>query len=85
MVNYEEPTKRPGGRKLPLEGGDRWVGLDTLRVLDVSTGQIILDGHIITDMDIDPHHNRVTMMVSSDIQNDDQPNHEPEQEPEAPF
>lgn len=84
MANYGEPTKKPGGTRLPLKGGDRWVGLDTLRVLDVSTGQIILDGHIITDMDISADKNRVTMMVSSDIQNDDEPT-QPEPEPEAPF
>ena len=55
---------------MPLKGGDRWTGLDTLRVVDVATGNVVLDGLILTDMDIDPHQNRVTMMVSSDIQND---------------
>ena len=52
---------------MPLESGDRWVGLDTLRVIDVAKDEIILDGLIITDMDINPHENRVIMMVSSDI------------------
>lgn len=55
---------------MPLEGGDRWVGLDTLRVIDESGDEIILDGLILTDMDINPDENRVTMMVSSDISND---------------
>lgn len=55
---------------MPLEGGDRWVGLDTLRVIDESGDEIILDGLILTDMDINPDENRVTMMVSSDISNE---------------
>jgi hypothetical protein len=52
---------------MPLKGGDRWVGLDTLRVLDKADNEIVLDGPIIVDMDIDPDENRVTVVVSSDI------------------
>lgn len=52
---------------MPLEPGDKWTGLDTLRVVDESTGEIILDGLILSDMDIAPYENRVTMIVSSDI------------------
>ena len=60
---------RLGETNLPLKPGDRWVGLDTLRVIDTTTGKIVLDGLILTDMDINPEQNRVTMMVSSDISN----------------
>lgn len=52
---------------MPLVGGDRWCGLDTLRVIDESTNEIVLDGSIIVDMDISPDEGRVTMTVSSDI------------------
>lgn len=55
---------------MPLEPGDHWTGLDTLRVVDTNTGEVVLDGLILTDMDIDPRQNRVTMMVSSDISDD---------------
>ena len=55
---------------MPLNPGDKWTGLDTLRVVEESTGEIILDGLILSDMDIAPYENRVTMMVSSDIGHD---------------
>ncbi|QSG06364.1 hypothetical protein HSR121_2032 [Halapricum desulfuricans] len=35
--------------------------------MDEASGKIVVDGLILTDMDIDPRQNRVTMMVSSDI------------------
>ena len=54
---------------MPLKPGDKWTGLDTLRVIDTNSGEIVLDGLILTDMDISPEANRVTMMVSSDISN----------------
>lgn len=52
---------------MPLDHGDTWSGLDTLRVVDAATGEVVTDGSLITDMDIDPRENRVTMTVSSDI------------------
>lgn len=55
---------------MPLEPGTPWKGLDTLRIVDEKHGKIILEGMIISDMDIDPIHNRVTMIVSSDIGHD---------------
>jgi hypothetical protein len=55
---------------MPLRGGDCWRGLDTLAVVDESTGETIVSGCILTDMDIDPHENLVTMFVSSDISYD---------------
>lgn len=55
---------------MPLERGDTWCGLDTLRVVDESTGEVVLDGLILADMDIAPDENRVTMVVSSDIKDD---------------
>jgi len=50
-----------------LEPGDRWVGLDTLRVIDSATGDVLTDGTIIQDMDIDPTEGVVEIIVSSDI------------------
>lgn len=52
---------------MALEGGDYWSGLDTLRVVDESTGEIITDGGIVCDMDIDPHDGRITFTISTDI------------------
>jgi hypothetical protein len=50
-----------------LKGGDTWRGLDTLRVVDDATGEVVTDGCLIMDMDIDADAGRVTMTVSSDI------------------
>ncbi|WP_143420912.1 hypothetical protein [Halorubrum halodurans] len=55
---------------MPLTPGEKWSGLDTLRIVDEARGKVVLDGLMITGMDIDPSHNRVTMMVSSDIGHD---------------
>jgi hypothetical protein len=52
---------------MALKPGDRWVGLDTLRVVDEVTGELLTDGFIVVDMDIDPDENRITLTVSSDI------------------
>jgi hypothetical protein len=52
---------------LPLNGGDCWKGLDTLRVVDDATGEVLTDGNIVMDMDIDPELGLITMTVSSDI------------------
>lgn len=50
-----------------LEPGDVWTGLDTLRVEDNSTGEVLTDGCIVLDMDIDVDEGLITMIVSSDI------------------
>lgn len=55
---------------MPHTPGEPWKGLDTLRIIDQKHGKVILDGMIITDMDINPAQNRVTMIVSSDIGHD---------------
>jgi hypothetical protein len=52
---------------LPLNPGDRWAGLDTLKVVDNSTGDVLTEGNIVLDMDIDPKEGLITMIVSSDI------------------
>lgn len=55
---------------MPLKSGDSWRGLDTLRIVDNKYGKVILDGMIISDMDINPTQNRVTIIVNSDIGHD---------------
>jgi len=52
---------------LPLEHGTPWKGLDTLRVEDSATGEVLTDGCMVMDMDIDPEKGLITMVVSSDI------------------
>lgn len=52
---------------MTLEPGDVWTGLDTLRVIDDATGEVLTEGCLITGMDIDPDENLITMSVSSDI------------------
>jgi hypothetical protein len=52
---------------MPLNHGDVWKGLDTLRVEDQATGEVLTDGCIVMDMDIDADEGLITMIVSSDI------------------
>jgi hypothetical protein len=52
---------------VPLEPGDTWRGLDTLRVVDDATGEVLTDGNIVMDMNINPDEGLITMIVSSDI------------------
>lgn len=54
---------------MPLEPGDQWYGLDTLRVIDEATGEIVTEGAILRDMDIDPDENVVTITVNGDVGN----------------
>lgn len=51
---------------MTLEPGDTWKGLDTLRVVD-EHGNVVTEGNIVMDMDIDPDAGVITMTVSGDI------------------
>lgn len=52
---------------MPLNPGDTWTGLDVLVVVDEATGERLLENVIVSDMDINPGKNEITMFVSSDI------------------
>ena len=58
---------RVGSVKLPLEGDDRLSGILDLIVVDSATGEQLVAGVFIEDMDISADQKRVTMTVNSDI------------------
>lgn len=52
---------------MSLEPGDRLFGPLFLTVKDAKTGEILVTGGILEDMDIDPREGLVTIEVNNDV------------------